>query len=83
MAIVTADDISKGRTALDVVASRNKRNHPRFLCIPIENGRTKHVFKMDLEERLYDLGLVENWRTIFRLARSPLKHRRWRQTLLE
>lgn len=78
MAIVTTIDISNGRTALDAVASRNKQKHSRFICMPVNSGsgHRKHVFSLDSEERLYDLGLIENWRTVFQLARNQSNYRR-------
>ena len=82
MAIVTAADISGGRTALDAVASRNKQERPRFLCIPMRDGSTKHVFKLDSKEKLYDLGFVENWRSFFQLARYPSSYRRFASSFI-
>ena len=79
MALATARDISNGKNTLDGVRTkknRSGRTHCRYLCLPSNGDRGKCVLELDPEDRLYDLGIIENWRSFLRLAMDSSEHGR-------
>lgn len=66
--ISTSLNVSRGETTLDTLRARGDRK--RYICIPSDglDGSEPtfgEVFTLDWNERVYDLGFKENWRTIF------------------
>lgn len=65
----TLRNVSRGQTTLETLKVRGNRRPKRYICIP--NNRPDNlesafgeVFTVDWDERIYDLGFKENWRTI-------------------
>ena len=63
--------VSRGQTTFDTLKARGERETKRYICKPgdspdvdSEPTSSSEVFPVDWNERIYDLGFKENWKTI-------------------